>query len=63
MPLFLHISMAMIAIQKVAKAEGFQEYRCGMAFNNKGANWLQSEETIANPYFGSAMLRCGGKVN
>lgn len=32
---------------------------CPMAFDNKGAFWLQKDETIANPYFGDAMLRCG----
>jgi Cu(I)/Ag(I) efflux system membrane fusion protein len=32
---------------------------CPMAFENKGAVWLQSDENIRNPYFGSAMYRCG----
>jgi Cu(I)/Ag(I) efflux system membrane fusion protein len=32
---------------------------CPMAFDNKGAYWLQEDDTIANPYFGDAMLRCG----
>ena len=30
-----------------------------MAFDNKGAAWLQATREISNPYFGSAMLRCG----
>ena len=30
-----------------------------MAFDDKGAAWLQAGETIANPYFGASMLRCG----
>jgi Cu(I)/Ag(I) efflux system membrane fusion protein len=30
-----------------------------MADNNKGANWLSTEEEIRNPYFGEAMLTCG----
>ena len=59
---FEHISMAMIALSKVARPDGFQEYRCPMAFNNKGANWLQKGEKTANPYYGSSMLRCGGPV-
>jgi Cu(I)/Ag(I) efflux system membrane fusion protein len=33
-----------------------------MAFDNKGAYWLQDSEEIANPYFGAAMLRCGEKA-
>jgi len=32
---------------------------CPMAFNDKGAYWLSSEEQISNPYFGDVMLRCG----
>jgi Cu(I)/Ag(I) efflux system membrane fusion protein len=31
-----------------------------MAFDNKGANWLQDNDQTANPYFGNMMLRCGG---
>jgi Cu(I)/Ag(I) efflux system membrane fusion protein len=30
-----------------------------MAFDNKGAEWLQRGTTINNPYFGDEMLRCG----
>lgn len=33
--------------------------RCPMAFDNAGADWLQSDENIRNPYFGSSMYRCG----
>ncbi|PKK89811.1 MAG: efflux transporter periplasmic adaptor subunit [Candidatus Wallbacteria bacterium HGW-Wallbacteria-1] len=32
---------------------------CPMAFDNKGASWLQDSEMIANPYFGAMMLQCG----
>lgn len=32
---------------------------CPMAFNNKGADWVQADKTVANPYFGASMLRCG----
>jgi Cu(I)/Ag(I) efflux system membrane fusion protein len=30
-----------------------------MAFENQGANWLQKDKELRNPYFGDAMLRCG----
>jgi Cu(I)/Ag(I) efflux system membrane fusion protein len=33
---------------------------CPMAFDNKGAQWLQDNEQTSNPYFGQMMLRCGG---
>jgi len=32
---------------------------CPMAFSNRGADWLQGNEDILNPYFGDTMLRCG----
>lgn len=32
---------------------------CPMAFNNTGADWLQTGTAILNPYFGSKMLKCG----
>ncbi len=36
----------------------YQQY-CPMADNNKGAYWLSIKETVVNPYFGQAMLKCG----
>ena len=32
---------------------------CPMALGGTGASWIQADKTIANPYFGSKMLRCG----
>ncbi|MDX1970916.1 MAG: efflux RND transporter periplasmic adaptor subunit [Candidatus Sumerlaeia bacterium] len=32
---------------------------CPMAFDGKGAGWLQVGREVANPYYGSKMLRCG----
>ncbi|MBW7991807.1 MAG: efflux RND transporter periplasmic adaptor subunit [Planctomycetes bacterium] len=32
---------------------------CPMAFNNKGADWLQADKDTRNPYFGASMLKCG----
>jgi Cu(I)/Ag(I) efflux system membrane fusion protein len=34
-------------------------YHCPMAFDNKGADWLQNTEGVENPYFGSKMFTCG----
>lgn len=39
-------------------SEYFLAY-CPMAFDNKGAYWLQTDKIINNSYFGSVMLRCG----
>jgi Cu(I)/Ag(I) efflux system membrane fusion protein len=38
------------------------QLRCPMAFNNRGATWLQQDEDTRNPYFGSTMLKCGGVI-
>lgn len=32
---------------------------CPMANSDKGAEWLSRSSEIANPYYGSSMLRCG----
>ena len=38
------------------------KYFCPMAFNNKGAYWLQDKKGTENPYFGSKMFKCGSEV-
>ena len=37
----------------------FYILNCPMAFDNKGADWLQSDDQTRNPYFGQMMLKCG----
>lgn len=37
-------------------------FHCPMAFDNKGAYWLQNNEDTRNPYFGSSMLLCKDSV-
>ena len=39
------------------------QLKCPMAFNNRGATWLQQTEDTHNPYFGSAMPTCGSVIN
>lgn len=59
---FLPISEVLIAsAQMVQLPQGSALYlaHCPMAFNNKGGSWLQDEAVLANPYWGSMMLRCG----
>lgn len=40
-------------------AEPLRVAYCPMAFDSKGAAWVQRDEALANPYYGAAMLRCG----
>jgi Cu(I)/Ag(I) efflux system membrane fusion protein len=59
---FKPISNAMLGIVKDfghTRKETLHKVFCPMAFDNKGAAWLQAGDTIANPYFGHQMLRCG----
>ena len=37
-------------------------YDCSMAFEGRGARWLQDTHGVENPYFGSAMFRCGEEL-
>ena len=32
---------------------------CSMAFGGKGGSWLQRDQLVMNPYYGSMMLHCG----
>lgn len=60
--LFQNVSAPIIEIQKNFGHTGTQNHYiafCPMAFSNKGGSWLQNHDTIANPYYGAAMLRCG----
>ncbi|WP_207495771.1 DUF3347 domain-containing protein [Aridibaculum aurantiacum] len=55
------LSNEMTKLVKQAGLESGQVYvqHCPMAFNDKGASWLSSNEEIRNPYFGDKMLKCG----
>ena len=58
------ISVSMIAnAAKHHHGSELHEVFCPMAFENKGASWLQSTIKVANPYYGSTMLRCGSVTN
>lgn len=56
------ISSAVIELsERVGHVGGVAYVRahCPMAFDNRGADWLQIGDEISNPYFGASMLRCG----
>lgn len=59
---FEGMSEGVIALQHRFGHRGSEVWylaHCPMAFDNKGADWLQRGQTIDNPYFGASMLRCG----
>lgn len=39
------------------------QLKCPMSFDGRGATWLQDDEGTRNPYFGSAMLKCGNVID
>jgi Cu(I)/Ag(I) efflux system membrane fusion protein len=41
------------------REEPIVRIHCPMAFDDAGADWLQPEPAVRNPYFGKSMLRCG----
>ena len=58
---FALLSESMIVSTKCYGIAGEPVHRihCPMAFGNRGGDWLQRSEKTENPYFGSAMFRCG----
>lgn len=57
---FFDHSQAMIQLARMGVHEGevFRAH-CPMARDNAGADWLQPNNELLNPYFGASMLRCG----
>jgi Cu(I)/Ag(I) efflux system membrane fusion protein len=45
-----------------ASSQTLYQFKCPMAFDKRGATWLQSNKETANPYFGKMMLRCGDVI-
>jgi Cu(I)/Ag(I) efflux system membrane fusion protein len=59
---FEKLSDVMVTLAKRFGSSGKQPillYHCPMAFDFKGADWLQNKEGTENPYFGSKMFKCG----
>lgn len=62
---FKPLSDAMIEVIACFGASGkapVYRIHCPMAFEHKGADWLQADKETRNPYYGSAMLKCGDLV-
>lgn len=62
--LFKPLSAAVIALVDQAPpsksvAQKLLVMHCPMADENRGADWLQSAEPLANPYFATSMKQCG----
>jgi Cu(I)/Ag(I) efflux system membrane fusion protein len=60
---FALLSESMIVAAKCygTTSETVHRFHCPMAFGDRGGDWLQTKDKTENPYFGSAMFRCGVK--
>ncbi len=58
---FSVITESMYELIRIVRYDEAKVYyiNCPMAFDDKGANWLNNTEDIKNPYFGRKMLTCG----
>ena len=59
---FESLSESLISVAKMYGTTGninIYRFHCPMAFDNKGADWLQGKQDLENPWFGSMMLKCG----
>ena len=54
----------LVVVQKfeVTSAGAIYELHCPMAFDGRGATWLQNNDEVRNPYFGASMLTCADRV-
>ena len=61
---FASLSESMIVIARRLGAGDTTLHRihCPMAFDGRGADWLQAGKRVENPFFGAAMYRCGVRV-
>ncbi|WP_182870690.1 efflux RND transporter periplasmic adaptor subunit [Rhodopirellula sp. JC639] len=43
-------------------SEPLYQLHCPMAFEGRGATWLQADKQVRNPYYGATMLKCADQV-
>jgi len=56
---FLTLTKRLIPLLHPRADQTLYIMHCPMAFDDAGADWIQVNENILNPYFGASMLRCG----
>ena len=62
---FIPFSDSLYTVAKRFGTSGTQpilRFHCSMAAGGKGAHWLQNKPGTENPYYGSAMFKCGDQV-
>lgn len=57
---FVELSNAVVAVAKAAPASRkLYRFHCPMAFSDEGADWLQANKDLSNPYYAKEMKACG----
>lgn len=57
---FVELSDAVLAVAKASPGpKKLYRFRCPMAFESEGADWIQASEDLANPYYAKEMKACG----
>lgn len=51
-----------VTVRTLGTGTAVHVMHCPMAFDGRGARWLQGSEELSNPYFGASMLRCGSTL-
>lgn len=62
---FALLSESMISIERtfgISVQQNLYLLHCPMAFEGRGASWLQTDDAVRNPYYGASMLKCADKV-
>lgn len=62
---FALLSDELLTLQRtfgIAKSEQLFELHCPMAFEGRGATWIQADSEVRNPYYGATMLKCADRV-
>lgn len=62
---FALLSDELLTLQRtfgIAKSEQLFEMHCPMAFEGRGATWIQADSAVRNPYYGATMLKCADRV-
>lgn len=47
----------------IHNSEQLFEMHCPMAFEGRGATWIQADSAVRNPYYGATMLKCADRVS
>ena len=62
---FALLSDELLALQRTfgfPNSDRLFELHCPMAFEGRGASWIQSDDAVRNPYYGASMLKCADRV-